>query len=132
MLDALEEDGIPRDELYRVVAATEDGQLTLRLSDATVITVDVRRQQLLLDVLPLVQPFGTGPDLYRPRSLLRIIPGRLHGEPHLTGTRVASAVVFEFSRMGYPLADITELYPDCEPAALQQAIEFEQSLQPAA
>lgn len=132
MLNALEASGISRDELYRVVAKTEDGQLTLRLSDAVVITADARRQQLLPDVLPLVQPFGTGPDLYRPRPLLRIIPGRLHGEPHLVGTRIASAVVFEFSRMGYPLTDIEQLYPDSDPAALQQAIEFEQSLQPAA
>ncbi len=131
MLGALEASGIERDELYRVVATIDDRQLTLRLSDAVAVASDDRCQHLLPDVLPLVQPFGTGPDLYRPRPLLRIIPGRLHGEPHLIGTRIASAVVYEFFRMGYPLADIQELYPDGDPVALQQAIEFEQSLQPA-
>lgn len=131
MLKALEFGGIPRDELYRVVAMTEAGQLAIRLDDAVTITADNRRQGLLDRVLPLVQPFGNGPDLYRPRPLLRIVPGKLHGEPHLVGTRIASAVVFEFARMGYPLADIEAFYPDADPDARQQAIDFEQSLRAA-
>jgi uncharacterized protein (DUF433 family)/DNA-binding transcriptional MerR regulator len=131
MLKALEAGGIPRDQLYRVVAMTEAGQLVIRLDDAGTITADDCRQGLMDGFLPLVQPFGTGPDLYRPRPLLRIIPGKLHGEPHLVGTRIASAVVFEFARMGYPLSDIQDFYPDADPAALQQAIEFEQSLRAA-
>ena len=131
MIDALEVSGIPRDRLYRLVAVTEGGQLTIRLSDTEVVTADRGRQELMGDVLPLVLPFGTGPDLYRPRSVLRIIPGKLHGEPHLVGTRIASAVVFEFERMGYPLAAIQQFYPDADSAALQQAIEFEHSLRAA-
>lgn len=128
MLATLEASGIPRDELYRVVAVTDGGQLAIRLGDDGAVTADAGRQRLMEDVLPLVQPFQTGPDLYRPRPLLRIIPGRLHGEPHLVGTRIASAVVFEFARMGYPLSDIQEFYPDADRDALQQAIEFERSL----
>lgn len=80
------------------------------------------------DVLPLVPPFGTGPELYQPRPLLRILPGKLHGEPHLVGTRIASAVVVEIARMGYPLTDIQTFYPDADPEALRQAIEFERAL----
>ncbi|MHB8575896.1 MAG: DUF433 domain-containing protein [Dehalococcoidia bacterium] len=131
MLEALETSGISREQLYRVVAVTEGGRLTIRLSDSEVVVADRNRQTLMEDVLPLVRPFGSGPDLYRPRDLLRIIPGRLHGEPHLVGTRISSAVVFEFSRMGYPLTDIQEFYPDADPAALEQAIEFERLLRAA-
>src|SRR5688572_30799038 len=37
----------------------------------------------------LVSPYlGQGPDLLDPRPLLRIIPGKLHGEPHVVDTRI--------------------------------------------
>ena len=132
MLHALETSGIAREQLYRVVAVTESGQLTIRLSEQDVAIAESGRQGLMEGVLALVRPFGSGPDLYRPRPLLRIIPDKLHGEPHLVGTRIASAVVFEFDRMGYPLADIWEFYPGADPAALAQAIEFERTLLQAA
>jgi uncharacterized protein (DUF433 family) len=131
MLEALELSGIPRDGLYRVIAITEGGRLVIKLDETGALTAASGRQRLMGDVLPLVAPFGTGPDLYRPQPLLRIIPGKLHGEPHLAGTRIASTVVFEFSQMGYPLADIQGFYPDADPKALQQAIEFERSLRAA-
>lgn len=114
------------------MAIPEGGDLTIRLSVEETILGAPGRQALLPDVLPLVRPFGTAPDLFQPRPLLRIIPDKLHGEPHLAGTRIASAVVYEFARMGYSLDDIREFYPDADPAALEQAIEFERSLPHAA
>ena len=128
MLATLEINGIGREQLYRLVAMTEGGQLVIQMTDHDLRLAEPGQQGLLEGVLVLVRPFGSAPDLFQPRPLLRIIPGKLHGEPHLAGTRIASAVVFEFARMGYPLADIESFYPDADPEALSQAIEFERSL----
>ncbi len=132
MLTELEASGISQDQLYRVVAITEGGDLTIRLSANEAIVAEPGRQTVMPDVLPLVRAYGNGPDLFQPRPLLRIIPDKLHGEPHLAGTRIASAVVYEYVRMGYPLVDILDFYPDAELAALEQAIDFERSLPRAA
>ena len=81
----------------------------------------------MLDLV-LVARYRTGPNLLEPRSLLRIIPGKLHGEPHLLGTRITSATVYTLHKGGYRTEQIRAMYPEASPHALRQAIHLEQSL----
>ncbi|HEX2029435.1 MAG TPA: DUF433 domain-containing protein [Nitriliruptorales bacterium] len=61
---------------------------------------------------------GRGPDLARPRPRLRIVPGKLSGEPHVAQTRIATASIAALHRRGYPDEPIGELYPDVDRAAV--------------
>ncbi len=79
-------------------------------------------------MLDLVAPYHNGPDLLEPRPHLRIIPGKLHGEPHLLGTRIASATIYTLHTSGYGAEQIRVMYPEAAPHALRQAIDLEQSL----
>ncbi|MFN0148535.1 MAG: DUF433 domain-containing protein [Dehalococcoidia bacterium] len=81
------------------------------------------------DILVLVAPFGGAPDLLSPRPHLRIVPGKLHGEPHIEGTRIQSQAIFALHAAGYALDALVELYPDAGRAALAEAIALEQSFQ---
>jgi uncharacterized protein (DUF433 family) len=76
-------------------------------------------------VAPYVGQKGRGPDLLTPRTLLRIIPGKLHGAPHVAGTRIPTAVLFTLAQQGYGVDDILEMYPDASREAVDQAIELE-------
>jgi uncharacterized protein (DUF433 family)/DNA-binding transcriptional MerR regulator len=138
----------PREQLHNVVV-TEGGELFwrlpfegeyLRVFQATPVESAVRagpgHQMVLPYALNLVAPYvgqkGRGPDLLTPRTLLRIIPGKLHGAPHVAGTRIPTAVLFTLAQQGYGVDDILEMYPDASREAVDQAIELEGSLQQAA
>lgn len=88
--------------------------------------------QTQLDVLDLLGPFemelAQGPDLIRPRAHLRIVPGKVSGEPHLEHSRLTTLTVAALADRGYDAASIAELYPDEAPAALAEAVELEQAL----
>ena len=62
-------------------------------------------------MLDLVAPYHNGPDLLEPRPLLRIIPGKLQGEPHLLGTRIASATIYTLHNSGYGAEQIMRDVP---------------------
>ena len=79
--------------------------------------------------LAVIYPYKAGPDLLQPRPLLRIIPGKLHGEPHLVNTRISSATIYALHADGFSLAQIREMYPEADPEALSQAVDLEESLQ---
>jgi uncharacterized protein (DUF433 family)/DNA-binding transcriptional MerR regulator len=131
-LDELDREGISRDRLYGAVAVSDGGKLFLRIDDGHAIAANRSRQGAMAEVLHLVGPYRDGPDLLEPRPLLRIIPGKLHGEPHIVNTRIPSALVFNLAQEGYSLHAIREMYPEADHGALDQAIEFERSLRPAA
>ncbi len=84
------------------------------------------------DVLDLLGPFdhdGThGPDLRRPSPHLRIVPGRCAGEPHLADTRITTLSLAALARRGFTLDQIEALYPDEDPAAIREAVTFEDEL----
>lgn len=90
--------------------------------------------QLVLDedVLDLLGVFqaegGGGPDLVRPRPHLRIVPGKLSGEPHVERTRIATSSIASLHRRGYPDELIGELYPDVDATAIAEAIALEGQL----
>jgi uncharacterized protein (DUF433 family) len=127
-LAELEKDSLPRHKL-RELAVSSDGELFFQAPDGQAVRADASRQEAMPSVLNLVSAYNDrGPDLLEPRSLLRILPGKLHGEPHIVHTRISTAVLYELHREGYSDDQIRRMYPDVSEDALRQAIELEQSL----
>ena len=70
-----------------------------------------------------------GPDLVNPRPSLRIIPGKLAGEPHVKGTRIASRMVAALVRDGLTEDHVVRLYPDLTKESVLDCINLEKQLQ---
>ena len=128
-LRELDRQGLPRERLQQLVLVSQGGELFLK-DDGSVVRAIPGLQAgwpEMLDLV-LVARYRTGPNLLEPRSLLRIIPGKLHGEPHLLGTRITSATVYTLHENGYGTEQIRAMYPEASSHALRQAIDLEQSL----
>ncbi len=70
-----------------------------------------------------------GPNLISPRELLRIVPGKLGGSPHLVGTRLESQALGSLATGGLDTPMIYRLYPDFDRKGITQAISLEQQLE---
>lgn len=70
----------------------------------------------------------TGPDLRRPRPTLRIIPGKLAGEPHVLETRVPTSMLAALARRYFETTQILELYPGLSETAVLEAVELEDQI----
>ena len=131
-LQDLEKEG-PSREVARALAVSPRGEVLMLPERDLAVRTTPDRRTASPDVLPLIAPYGaSGPDLLEPRPLLRIIPGKLHGEPHVIDTRIASAALYALHQSGYTEPRILEMYPDVSSEALRQAIDLEQSLQASA
>jgi len=91
-------------------------------------------QTAMPNVLELLAEFPSeagviGPDLKRPRPGLRIIPGKLAGEPHVAGTRIASKRVAALVKDGLNVGQVVDLYPDLSASAVGECVDLEQQLQ---
>jgi uncharacterized protein (DUF433 family) len=85
------------------------------------------------DMLDLLAPFASreglrGPNLSSPRPLLRIVPGKLAGSPHIERTRIETQTLAALERRGVENRNIYRLYPAAAPEAVDQAIDLEQEL----
>jgi uncharacterized protein (DUF433 family) len=85
------------------------------------------------DMFDLLGPFETGeqtrgPDLQRPRPQLRIIPGKLGGEPHIKRTRLETQALAALARRGLEREKIYRLYPIAPVRAIDEAIDLEKQL----
>jgi uncharacterized protein (DUF433 family) len=85
------------------------------------------------NMLDLLAPFTSreglrGPDLSAPRPRLRIVPGKLGGSPHVLHTRLESQALGALAEGGLAQAKIYQLYPDIEPAAIEDALDLERQL----
>ena len=69
-----------------------------------------------------------GPNLAAPRPLLRIMPGKLGGSPHLLGTRLQTEALAAIFRRGMGRKNIYRLYPRFDPLAIDQALDLENQL----
>lgn len=76
-----------------------------------------------------VHPHIIGPDLSEPGPTLRIIPGKLSGEPHVVDTRIPTATIWGLSRQGFDSGDIIELYPRLTPENVKDAVDLEDRLE---
>ncbi len=94
--------------------------------------VETDGQQALPETLDLLGPFEfgqqLGPDLLRPRPRLRIIPGKVSGEPHLAGSRITTQAAAALYGHIPDVARIAGLYAGVDAGMFEQAIEFERSL----
>ncbi len=94
------------------------------------------REGVLEDTLDLLGPFevdgGRGPDLVQPRPHLRIVPGKVSGEPHLERSRITTQAVWALYHRFGNLDKVVSFYPGVDSAAISEAIDLEQQLQPAA
>jgi uncharacterized protein (DUF433 family) len=85
------------------------------------------------EMLDLLAPFSSreglrGPDLTAPRPLLRIVPGKLAGSPHIELTRIETQALAALERRGIGSAKIYRLYPAVPPDAVDDAIDLEREL----
>lgn len=89
------------------------------------------QQGIMVNLLSAYPFAGTlrGPDLVRPRAGLRIIPGKLSGEPHVEGTRIETRILWALHDRGFDDQQILTFYPDVSAAHLAQAIDLERQLQ---
>ena len=89
-------------------------------------------QMSLVPMLDLLGPFAKGghlgPDLIRPRPGLRIVPGKVSGEPHLVGSRITTRSVAALYRRLGDLRQVAALYPDAAPDMIEQAVDLENAL----
>lgn len=62
----------------------------------------------------LTEPFGIGghggPDLIKPRPHLRMLPGKVAGEPHVVGTRITSSALASLIFEGYGRQQVASMY----------------------
>lgn len=134
-LEALEADGV---DLW---AATEGGSSTplcVNRSGEVFIregqALRTRRGQGVLNdpELEILGPFEAsptwGPDLRQPMPHLRIVPGKVSGEPHLEHSRLMTSTVAALAERGFSLESIRQLYPQEDAEALGEAIELERLL----
>ena len=129
-LQELDKQGLPRERLQELVRVSPGGELFLKDGGRVMRATPGLQAGWpdMLDLVALVAPYYTGPDLLAPRPLLGIIPGKLHGEPHLLGTRITSATIYTLHKSGYGTEQMRAMYPEASPHALRQAIDLEQSL----
>jgi len=89
--------------------------------------------QLPLENLDLIEPFESeagirGPDLFAPRSRLRIIASKLAGAPHLLRTRLETEALASIATRGIETRKIFDLYPSFDRKAIEQALDLEAQL----
>jgi len=124
-LDLWGEDGAPRVAVDRSGSIViEHGGQAQRPGGQSILDADM---------LDLLAPFASheglhGPDLSAPRPRLRIVPGKLGGSPHVVHTRLESQALGALADSGLGQAKIYQLYPDVEPAAIEDALDLERQL----
>lgn len=95
-------------------------------------TVDAGHRPLDPEAFNLIEPFHTrtshGPDLNAPRPHLRILPGKLSGEPHIAHTRIETSAIAALAARGFGSERLEELYPQVRPVAIFEAIDLERQL----
>jgi uncharacterized protein (DUF433 family) len=70
-----------------------------------------------------------GPHLFEPRPTLRIIPGKLSGEPHVVDTRIPTKMLLSLRARGLEVEAIIELYPRLTTENVDDAIALEVQLE---
>lgn len=89
-------------------------------------------QTAFVETLDLLGPFEIGhkhgPNLLRPRPRLRIIPGKVSGEPHISGSRITTKAVAALHKSVGNAEGVSALYPVLDIEGINQAIELERSL----
>jgi uncharacterized protein (DUF433 family) len=70
-----------------------------------------------------------GPNLFEPGPTLRIIPGKLSGEPHVVDTRIPTKMLSSLRTRGMEVDSIIELYPRLTRQNVEEAVALEVQLE---
>lgn len=134
-LESLEADGIDlwsidEGEYSTPLRVDRNGHVFIQSGDSL---RDHEHQGIFSDeFLDVLGPFDTGeswgPDLRHPMPHLRIVPGKVSGEPHLEHSRLTSVSVVALADRGFSVDEIRRLYPDESVDGLKEAIELERRL----
>lgn len=122
------------DDLWQVDEVGREVPTILVARDGSVVLDQQLRStlggQYILDAdeLDLFAPFERGVDLRVPRDRLRIVPGKVTGEPHLVGSRLTTRTIAALGERGLSRDQIIELYPHDDPRAIDEALDLERSL----
>lgn len=104
--------------------------------DAGPMVETTYREGVIEETLNLLGPFevddGRGPNLVLPRPHLRIVPGKVSGEPHLGQSRITTQSVAALYDRFRDTDKVVSLYPDVSPEAILEAIDLEHQLHLAA
>ena len=114
-------------ELHDMVAVSSGGRVLVRTNASEFVLVS-GHQAVLPGTLQLVRPYESGPDLLIPSASLRILPGKLSGQPHIRGSRVPTAGLWALYQRGYVVEQLLELYPELSIESVVEAIELERKL----
>lgn len=122
-LDVFHDDGHPR------LRITPGGRIVL-VTDEGLSEID---GQQAIDTLDLIAPFTTvertrGVDLLKPAKLVRIVPRKLGGAPHILGTRIDTEGLAALEKRGFDVPGIQRLYPDLTLAAIEDGLRVERQL----
>lgn len=131
LLDALDLDPWSADmEGRSPILVDAAGRIYVR-TPGEVFDLDGQRTLLPENALGLTAPFASdglsGPNLLRPRPLLRIVPSKVSGEPHVVHSRLTTLTIAALAARGFSARKISEMYD--EPVeAMEEAIDLEQQL----
>jgi uncharacterized protein (DUF433 family) len=114
--------------------------LAVTLAGEIVINADamppqlVEGQYLERNLVDILGPFegleGTkGPDLLWPRPTVQILPGKISGAPHISGTRVPTQSIYALAGRGFSLDQLAKIYPFVSRDSLSESIDLETQLQ---
>lgn len=124
------DDGRPTDSPLRV-------DLSGKIHVVTQDFIQAPGGQLAVEeALDLLGPFsvgeGKGPNLIRPRPTLRIVPGKVSGEPHLLNTRITTKTLYALYKRFGDVKAVSKLYPDQPAKAVAEGVSLERDLNLAA
>lgn len=123
----------------RVMVQLESGRPVLELAGLRSVPLSGGYLQLAqshgsLDLLREFEPRTGmwGPDLQHPGPHLRIVPGKLSGEPHAEGTRVTTLAIDSLIASGLDISDVVDLYPMVSAEQVAASVALEEKLARAA
>lgn len=115
-----------------VVAVTMNGDIVLD-KDAMPLQL-VNGQYIKRELINILGPFdgleGTrGPDLVWPRPTVQIVPGKISGAPHVSGTRLSTQSIYALRRRGFSMAHLARIYPFVAEDSLRDSVDLEEQLE---
>ena len=117
------------------ILAARNGEITVATGDLWWSPTGISRQRQLTNdgLLDVLAEFPTdegmiGPNLVEPRPSLRILPGKLAGEPHVVGTRIPSRSLAALSHDGLAEDQILQLYPGLSRVNVAESLDLERQL----
>lgn len=115
-----------------VVAVTLHGDIVID-KDAMPLQL-VNGQYIERELINILGPFdgleGTrGPDLAWPRPTVQIVPGKISGAPHISGTRLPTQSLYTLRRRGFSIEHLARIYPFVNQDSLRDSIDLEEQLE---